>query len=68
MPNAMIYAGISIGVAVIATAVVYGTEKQQNYIPDDIVNASATMQGEINSESGWANNQQRAIAYGSIFR
>lgn len=48
----MIYAGIAIGVAAIAAAVVYGTENQQNYIPDDAVNAPATVQGAITSESG----------------
>ena len=52
MSNAMIYAGIAIGVAAIAAAVVYWTENQQNYIPDDAVSAPATEQGAITSESG----------------
>ena len=52
MSNAMIYAGIAIGVAAIAAAVVYGTENQQNYIPDDAVSAPATEQGAITSDSG----------------
>ena len=52
MSNAMIYAGIAIGVAAIAAAVVYGTENQQNYIRDDAVLAPAAEQGKFTSELG----------------
>ncbi|MCV0372623.1 MAG: hypothetical protein K5793_03620 [Nitrosarchaeum sp.] len=52
MSNAMIYAGIAIGVIAIAAAVVYGTENQQNYIPENAVLAPATEQGSISSDSG----------------
>ena len=48
----MIYAGIAIGVAAMAGAVVYGTANQQNYIPDDAVLAPAAEQGEFSPESG----------------
>jgi hypothetical protein len=52
MSNAMIYAGIAIGVAAMAAAVVYGTENQQNYISDDAVLAPAAEQGQFAPESG----------------
>jgi hypothetical protein len=52
MSNMMIYAGVAIGVAAMARAVVYGTTNQQNYIPDDVVLAPAAEQGEFSPESG----------------
>ncbi len=52
MSNAMIYAGIAIGVAAIAAAIVYGTENQQNYISEDAVLAPAAEQGVFTSELG----------------
>ena len=52
MSNAMVYAGIAIGVAAIAAAIVYGTENQQNYIPEDAVLAPAAEQGAFSPESG----------------
>ena len=52
MSNAMIYAGIAIGVAAMAAAVVYGTDNQQNYIPEDAVLAPAAEQGSFTPESG----------------
>jgi len=48
----MIYAGIVIGVAAMAGAIVYGTANQQNYIPDDAIPAPATEQGAFSSPSG----------------
>ena len=54
MSNAMIYAGIAIGVAAIAAAIVYATENQQNYIPEGAELAPAAQQGEVNSDSGLA--------------
>ena len=52
MSNAMVYAGIAIGVAAIAAAVVYGTDNQQNYIPEDAVLAPAAEQGVFTSDLG----------------
>ena len=54
MSNAMVYAGIAIGVAAIAAAIVYGTENQQNYIPEDAVPAQATIEGELERESDFS--------------
>ncbi len=48
----MVYAGIAIGVAAMAGAVVYGTSNQQNYVADDAVLAPAAQQGSFSSESG----------------
>jgi len=52
MASYMIYAGIAIGVAAMAGAIVYGTQNQQNYIPDDAIPAPATEQGAFSSPSG----------------
>jgi len=52
MSNAMIYAGIAIGVAAIAGVVVYGTNNQQNYIPEDAVLAPAAEEGSFSSDTG----------------
>lgn len=52
MSNVMVYAGIAIGVAAIAAAVVYGTQNQQNYISEDAIPAQAAGQGEIVSPTG----------------
>jgi len=53
MTNAwMVYAGIAIGVAAMAGAVVYGTTNQQNYVQEDAVLAPAAEQGAFSSESG----------------
>jgi hypothetical protein len=52
MSNAMIYVGIAIGVLGMAGAITYGTQNQQNYIPDDAIPAPATEQGAFSSESG----------------
>ena len=48
----MIYAGIAIGVAALAAAIVYGTEKQQDYIGEDAILAPAAEQGAFSSPSG----------------
>ena len=48
----MIYVGIAIGVAGMAGAITYGTQNQQNYIPDDAIPAPATEQGAFSSPSG----------------
>ncbi len=50
--NAMIYAGIVIGVAAMAAAIIYGTANQQNYISEDAIPALATEQGSFASPSG----------------
>jgi hypothetical protein len=52
MASYMIYAGIAIGVAAMAGAIIYGTQNQQNYIPDDAIPAPATVQGAFSSPSG----------------
>ncbi|QUC65498.1 hypothetical protein NsoK4_04470 [Nitrosopumilus sp. K4] len=52
MSNAMVYAGIAIGVAAIAAAIVYATENQQNFVPEDAVLAPAAEQGSFTPESG----------------
>ena len=52
MSNAMVYAGIAIGVAAIAAAIVYATENQQANIPDDAVLAPAANEGSIPSSTG----------------
>ena len=48
----MVYAGIAIGVAAMAGAVVYGTTNQQNYVAEDAVLAPAAQQGSFSSASG----------------
>ncbi len=48
----MVYAGIAIGVAAMAGAVVYGTTNQQNYVADDAVLAPAAQEGSFSSASG----------------
>ena len=52
MSSHLIYIGIVIGVAAMAGAIVYGTQNQQNYIPDDAIPAPATEQGSFTSPSG----------------
>lgn len=48
----MIYAGIAVGVAALAGAVVFATQNQQNYVADDAVLAPAAEQGIFTSNSG----------------
>jgi hypothetical protein len=52
MGNYLIYAGIAIGVAAIAGAVIYGTQNQLNNIPPDATPAQAAEQGSYSSPSG----------------
>ena len=52
MGNAMIYAGIAIGVAAMAGIMVYAHDNQENYLRDDAVLAPAAEQGAFSSESG----------------
>ena len=52
MASYLIYVGIAVGVAAMAAAIVYGTQNQQNYIPDDAIPAPATEQGAFSSPSG----------------
>jgi hypothetical protein len=56
MSNALIYVGIAVGVLAMAGAIAYGTQNQQNYIPDDAIPAPATEQGAFSSESGLGPN------------
>ena len=52
MGNAIIYAGIIIGVASIAGIMVYATSAQTDRIPEDAVAAPAALEGSFSSESG----------------
>lgn len=52
MSNTIVYVGIAIGVLAMAGAITYGTQNQQNYIPDDAIPAAATEQGAFSSPSG----------------
>ena len=55
MANAIIYAGIAVGVAAIAGIMVYGHDNQQNYVPEGAVPQTATTEGVvIPSDSGFA--------------
>lgn len=56
MSNAMIYAGIAIGVAAMAGIMVYAHDNQQNYVPEDAVLAPASLEGSFSSESGLGAN------------
>lgn len=47
MSNAIIYAGIAVGVVAMAGAIAYGTANQQNYISEDAVLAPAAEQGPL---------------------
>ena len=52
MGNAMIYAGIAIGVAAMAGIMVYAHDNQENYLRDDAVLAPAAEQGAFSSDTG----------------
>ena len=55
MSNAMIYAGIAIGVASMAGIMVYGHQNQEHYLPEDAVPQAATTEGIVMpSDSGLA--------------
>ena len=45
MGKALIYIGIAVGVAAMAGAIIYGTENQKNYVPEDAVLSQAAEQG-----------------------
>lgn len=52
MGNAIVYAGIAIGVAAMAGIMVYAHDNQENYLRDDAVLAPAAQQGAFSSDSG----------------
>ena len=52
MANAIIYAGIAVGVAAMIGIMVYAHDNQQNYLSDDAVLAPAAEQGSFKSELG----------------
>ncbi|MCE9617005.1 MAG: hypothetical protein K8Q88_01400 [Nitrosarchaeum sp.] len=52
MSNVIIYVGMAVGVLAMAGVIAYGTQNQQNYIPDDAIPAPATEQGAFSSPSG----------------
>ncbi len=52
MGNAIIYAGIAVGVFALAGIMVNGTSNQQANIPDSAVSAPATIEGSFSSPSG----------------
>jgi len=45
MGQALIYIGIAVGVAAMAGAIIYGTENQKNYVPEDAVLQSQADEG-----------------------
>ncbi|MGI9567473.1 MAG: hypothetical protein ACR2LL_10755 [Nitrosopumilus sp.] len=52
MSNAIIYAGIAVGIAAMAGVMVYAHDNQQNYLPEDAALAPAAEQGKFTSELG----------------
>ena len=52
MGNAIIYAGIIVGVAALSGIMVYGTSNQEANIPESAVDAPATQEGSFTSPSG----------------
>lgn len=53
MNNKFVFIGIAVGIAAIASGVVYGTQQQQANIPDTAVKAQANIEGSIPSQSGF---------------
>ena len=47
MGQALIYVGIAVGVAAMAGAIIYGTENQKNYVPEDAVLQSQADEGVL---------------------
>jgi len=45
MGQALIYIGIAVGVVAMAGAIIYGTENQKNYVPEDAVLQSQADEG-----------------------
>ena len=52
MANAIIYAGIAVGVAAMAGVMVYAHDNQQNYLSRRCILAPAAEQGKFTSELG----------------
>ena len=52
MGNAVIYAGIAVGVAAIAGIMVFATQNQQDRIPPEAIAAPANVEGSFTSPSG----------------
>ena len=50
--NVLIYAGLAIGVAVIAGGMVFATQGQQDRIPESAVAAPANIEGSFSSPTG----------------
>ncbi len=50
--NALIYAGLAIGVLTIAGAVAFATQNRQNIISPDAIPAQANLEGPFSSPSG----------------
>ena len=59
MGNALIYVGIAVGVAAMAAAIVYGTENQKNYIPEDVVLSQAAQEGILPKTGGFGADLNR---------
>ncbi|MDH3204581.1 MAG: hypothetical protein OEL81_07890 [Nitrosopumilus sp.] len=59
MGNALIYVGIAVGVAAMAAAIVYGTENQKNYIPEDAVLSQAAQEGVLPKTGGFGADLNR---------
>ena len=51
--NAIIYAGLAVGILAIAGGVVYATENQGNYVSPDALPAPANLEGSFSSPSGF---------------
>jgi len=47
MGQALIYIGIAVGVAAMAGAIIYGTENQKNYVPEDAILQSQADEGVL---------------------
>ena len=45
MGKALVYIGIAVGVAAMAGAIIYGTENQKNYVPEDAILQSQADEG-----------------------
>jgi len=45
MGKSLVYIGIAVGVAAMAGAIIYGTENQKNYVPEDAVLQSQADEG-----------------------
>jgi hypothetical protein len=61
MGQALIYIGIAVGVAAMAGAIIYGTENQKNYVPEDAILQSQAGEGllEITGSLGADLNKEQ---------